>query len=214
MPNYSNLTLAYTIDRTGHRNYEGHQPNNGKRDSRVNQNNDGNAVAKRIKTEPGNAATGEDETHVIFAIDFSSSMNVSDVKTHNGTMSRWDAVFKCVNSFLDKQLQDQDAAQGHQQKAVVSLLIFNNESSVLINRMELVGDGASVKVALQVAQSDNRPRGGTSFSAGFREASRLAQGNHQEAVCDNVVVVFLTDGRPGDLRSYPPMDSSIAMQAT
>lgn len=173
----------------------------------------------RVKTEataataaPNQASDNSDETHVIFAIDFSSSMNVADVKSSdkNGSITRWNAVFKCVESLLDKQLEEQDTVDSNNNasKCLISLLIFNNESRVLIHKMHLIGDGKSVKEALRAAENDNKPKGGTSFSAGFHEASILAEGY------DNVLVVFLTDGRPGDLRPHPPVDSSYAMQAT
>ena len=44
-------------------------------------------------------------THVIFAFDCSKSMKTADVRTDKGTISRWDAVFKCVDSFLNEQVQ-------------------------------------------------------------------------------------------------------------
>jgi Mg-chelatase subunit ChlD len=179
----------------------------------------------RAKTEPTAAATSNqasnnaDETHVIFAIDFSSSMNVADVKSsdNNGSIPRWNAVFKCVESLIDNQLQEQDTVikeeeggeeLNNRSKCLISLLIFNNESRVLIHKLHLCGDGTSVKEALRAAEKDNKPKGGTSFSAGFHEASILAEGY------DNVLVVFLTDGRPGDLRPNPAVDSGYAMQAT
>jgi Mg-chelatase subunit ChlD len=198
---------------------------------RENITDDNNVRNVRIKTEPSNQANNiqvkterataitnapsTNDTHVIFAIDFSSSMNVSDVQSTNGSnITRWNAVFKCVNSLLDKQLQEQDtvdeqdagaAASGN--KCLISLLTFNNESRVLIHKMTLDGDGSTVKMALRAAEKENKPRGGTSFSAGFHEASILAEGY------GNVMVVFLTDGRPGDLRRDPPVDCRYAMQA-
>ena len=47
------------------------------------------------------------DTHVIFVIDASGSMREADVKSCKGNISRWDAVFKCIDSFLDEQLQQQ-----------------------------------------------------------------------------------------------------------
>lgn len=136
-------------------------------------------------------------------------MNIRDVKSTNGMVTRWSAVFKCVDSLLDKQLQDQGTVDDEEEsKCLISLLTFNTESQVLINRMKLDGDGSRVREALRAAEEDNVPRGGTSFSAGFHESSILAEGSH------NVMVVFLTDGRPGDLRANPPLDSSYPMQET
>ena len=79
--------------------------------------------------------------------------------------------------------------------------------------MELDGNGNRVRAALRAAEKDSRPRGGTSFSAGFHGAAMLATRNETES-SDNVMLVFLTDGRPGDLRSNPPPDSSYPMQTT
>eukprot|EP00804_Cyclotella_cryptica_P003223 CCRYP_010475-RA/>CCRYP_010475-RA protein AED:0.04 eAED:0.04 QI:74/1/1/1/1/0.5/2/0/417 len=164
-----------------------------------------------------NQSPKDSEMHVIFAIDFSTSMNTADVNSRNGKISRWNAVFQCVDSFLDKQLQQQRQQGGgtddQYHKCVVSVLIFNNESQVLLNRMQLDGDGTSVRAALKAAEKGHTPKGGTSFTAGFHEASILAAGSN-DVNTDNVMVVFLSDGRPGDLRPRAPCDAKIPMQTT
>lgn len=136
-------------------------------------------------------------THVIFALDCSGSMKTADVRTDKGRISRWDAVFKCVDSFLDEQVQK----HGLQTDACcfVSVLIFNTKSKILLNR-EPLGNGSDLRLALKREHEKTKPHLGTSFTAGFRQASIQAASDPK----DNIVVVFLTDGRPGDLRSKPP----------
>ena len=153
------------------------------------------------------------QTHVIFAIDFSSSMKKMDVKTIKGQISRWAAVFECVDSFLTQQMQQQH----HQQESnenfsacFISVLIFNERAQILLDRMPLLGNGEQVRQALNDARKSHTPKGGTCFAAGFQEASRLAHGD----IDDNVILVFLSDGRPGDLQHQPPNHHDIAMQKT
>jgi Mg-chelatase subunit ChlD len=138
-------------------------------------------------------------SHVIFALDCSGSMREKDVKSGNGYISRWDAVFKCVDSLIDEQLNQ--IGSEADARCFVSVLIFNTESKVLLKRMSLDGDGANIKTTLNDAHRRERPRLGTSFTAGFKAAYTLAaSGPKSEKLC----VVFLTDGRPGDLQAKPP----------
>lgn len=150
-------------------------------------------------TETGVVDLTGETTHVIFAIDFSSSMNNRDVRTSKGEMTRWDAVFECTHTFLTQQLQssgDDDAASD----CIVSVIIFNDEARVLLSRIPLLGDGSNVLKKLRAAKNKYMPVGGTGFSAGFGEAERLAAARPG----DGVILVFLSDGRPGDLRTDPP----------
>lgn len=160
----------------------------------LNNNNNHDASAATAKEE------SMSDTHTIFAIDFSGSRNEKDVETKTPSggrakMTRWDAVFDCVNDLLKGQIQQNDGAS----ECVVSLVIFNEKSTTLLQRVPLVGDGEEVFRAMRKAQ-EKRPCKGTFFSAGLREAERLAS----LAPNDNVMLVFLTDGRPGDLRTTPP----------
>jgi Mg-chelatase subunit ChlD len=147
------------------------------------------------------------DTHVIFAIDCSSSMKKVDVYSSRGKISRWTAVFKCVDTFIEQQRQHHNS--GAEEKCFISLLIFNNSAKVLMNRIRL-DDCARVQAALKKAERE-KPIGGTSFSAGFQEVYALSNGSGDK---DKVMVVFLSDGRPGDLQSTPPKDSSADMQPT
>ena len=157
-------------------------------------------------------AINSSRTHIIFTIDFSGSMNTKDVATKDqGKVRRYDAVFECIKGFLEEQLAASNDNDNNSSQAVVSVLIFNQQAQTLLNRMPLVGDGQKVLKALRTAQKlHDKPKGGTGFSAGFQRAKELAAA---DTVGTNVMVVFLSDGRPGDLKKSPP-DANIPMQNT
>ena len=94
-------------------------------------------------------------THVIFALDCSGSMKTADVRTDKGRISRWDAVFKCVDSFLDEQVQK----HGLQTDACcfVSVLIFNTKSKILLNR-EPLGNGSNLRLSRYSSHGIHLPR--------------------------------------------------------
>ena len=149
-----------------------------------------------------------ENTHCIFAIDFSKSMRETDVKTSSGKISRWEAVFECVDSFLTQQLQQQKESN-LMSTCLVSVLIFNDSSRIILKRMKLTGEGSDIRTRLNSAKKKLEPQGGTGFAAGFKEAEQLARFN----VNDKIIMVFLSDGRPGDLCPKPPRPTS-AMQTT
>ena len=165
--------------------------------------------------EEDNSSTSSNaETHIVFAIDFSGSMKKQDVQSQNENgktikISRWSAVFTCMDDFLTEQIQEQQ--QEDNDAAMVSVLIFNETAHTLLDRMPLVGDGAKVRKALQSAQKMHRPNGGTSFSAGFERAQKLVDSGNNTS---NVALIFLSDGRPGDLRVQPPERADMPMQST
>ena len=164
---------------------------------------------RRIKV--GGAATCKDgemmDTHIIFTIDCSSSMNEKDVRNGKSRkLSRWDAVFQCTKTLLTDQITKES-----DHSFVVSLVVFNDTAKTLLARMPLVGDGNEVFRALDKARTMNVPKGGTGFSAGLRRASDLAVLSPKGS---NVVVIFLSDGRPGDLNTNPPLDATEPMQTT
>lgn len=149
------------------------------------------ASTPTVKTKP------DSETHIIFAIDFSGSMKSRDVQKGPGQeITRWDAVFECIPIILDGQCND----EGVGDNVVVSLIIFNNQAETLLERMPLVGDGQKVQRALNTAHKQNKPCGGTGFSAGLQRAKTVALKN----IDSKITLVFLSDGRPGDLQPKPP----------
>ena len=212
-------------------------------DDEDNENSNSNAVAQPSNLMGGDGtATPTNETHVIFAIDFSRSMRNCDVRKKNEDgeivhITRWDAVFECIDGFLSDQLsaQQEQQQQGHDEDgpvnsnksassaslAVVSVVIFNEHPMTLLERMPLVGNGEKVRKALHTARKAHVPKKGTSFSAGFQITEQLVNGgdgkrNKKNAANNknNVVVVFLSDGRPGDLKLLPPKNEFTPMQET
>ena len=163
------------------------------------------------KEKVDSASTCEDkenkETHIIFTIDCSSSMNEKDVRNGKSRkLSRWDAVFQCTKTLLTDQITKES-----DHSFVVSLVVFNDTAKTLLARMPLIGDAEEVFNALDKARTMNVPKGGTGFSAGLGRASDLAILSPKGT---NVVVIFLSDGRPGDLNTNPPLNATEPMQTT
>lgn len=86
-------------------------------------------------------------SHVIFSLDCSGSIRERDVKSVGGNITPWGAVFKCVDSLIDEQVNqngsDADTC------CFVSVLIFNTEPKVLLKRLLLNKDGNKIKKALK-----------------------------------------------------------------
>ncbi|KAL3778288.1 hypothetical protein ACHAWO_006856 [Cyclotella atomus] len=91
-------------------------------------------------------------SHVIFSLDCSGSIRERDVKSVGGNITPWGAVFKCVDSLIDEQVNQ---------------------------------NGSDADTCCFV------------FPAAYNLA---ASGSERDKIC----VVFLTDGRPGDLQAKPP----------
>jgi Mg-chelatase subunit ChlD len=165
-----------------------------------------NTTPTQLKSEgmdiAADASSRDQDTHVIFAIDNSGSMRERDVKSDTGNITRSDAVWKCVDSFLNKQIQQQESNSDNG-KCLVSVLIFSTEADVLVERMVLEGDGQEVRAVLQKQQRRKQPRSHGYFNAAFKQASILAKGNPTSG-SERIVLIFLTDGRPSDLDSKPP----------
>ena len=156
-------------------------------------------VAKRVKPEVKQEVKPEqqpEETHVIFAIDQSGSMRENDVRSdEEHRITRWRAVFDCVGEFVHEQ------ASGSGSDLNFSLILWNERVDTVFTRMPL-GDGNAVAAALDAARDGRRPKDGTHFSAAFKEARRISAGDRR------VMLLFLSDGRPGDLQPRPPPDGA------
>lgn len=146
------------------------------------------------------------ETHMIFTIDFSSSMKEPDVREGTKLITRWDAVFACMKMSLEEQQN-----KNTDDVFVVSLVIFNDTAETLLERMPLIGQGEKVFKALKTAQKTYKPHGGTGFSAGLERTKHVGR---MSPMGSNIIVVFLSDGRPGDLNRSPPKTATEPMQTT
>jgi len=133
-------------------------------------------------------------THVIFCVDASTSMKTKDVKRDRGKISRWDAVFICLEELLEEQLSEKSESLGDIE---FSLVRFSDKAETLFRCIK-IGDGTAVRKKLKHVHKKWPPRGGTGFSAAFEGVKRVASGSS-----GNVMVVFVSDGRPGDLMANP-----------
>ena len=168
-----------------------------------------------------NAITTTTTTHIVFAIDSSGSMRNEDVTTKNGKITRWNAVFECIDGFLVDQIEQQGGIDKKGTASIVSVLTFDNEAKALVQHMPLIGDGRKVRKKLDAARKAQAPKGGTGFAAGLGLANQIcsmaSSGKKlttEEAHEQNTIVVFLSDGRPGDLQLHPPSGATVPMQTT
>lgn len=147
-------------------------------------------------------------THVIFCVDASSSMNKTDVRMERKKISRWDAVFVCLEELVDEQLKEcrQPGNEATVGDIEFSLVRFNDRAEVLFRSVR-IGDGSRVRRELKDVHKKWPPKGGTGFSAAFKGVKQVASGSS-----GNVMVVFVSDGRPGDLQAKPPASKFIQPQ--
>ena len=180
--------------------------------------------AKRIKTER-RVGAGDDGpidtkafTHVYLCIDRSGSMNNRDVAIEIGGdaqhqfMSRYDAVFAAAAHLV--QLQRGKGID-------FSLILWNDEAEWIFRNR----DADETLALLTEAKISNPPRLGTNFSSCFKKLRGCIVGgdnasggggngtgkgkvktemNAGTSGRSSSVLIFLSDGRPGDLRANPP----------
>eukprot|EP00929_Paragymnodinium_shiwhaense_P113423 TRINITY_DN81718_c0_g1_i1.p1 TRINITY_DN81718_c0_g1~~TRINITY_DN81718_c0_g1_i1.p1 ORF type:complete len:627 (+),score=89.74 TRINITY_DN81718_c0_g1_i1:53-1933(+) len=146
--------------------------------------------------------------HVIFCIDQSGSMRERDVKSLSSPrLTRWEAVFRCAQEFVADQTAatEREKAAGHELgKMTFSLVLWSDTANVVFERLPLNDrrSGEDIKNQLDIAHARHFPKGGTTFAAAFRTVNELVR--QDERLGDKVLVMFLSDGKPGDLRSRPP----------
>jgi len=159
---------------------------------------------KRLKTEASGDGCGSSVkpftkafTHVYLCIDRSGSMNNQDVATPDGVMSRYDAVFAAAAHLVQVQ----------KGKGIDFSLILWNDEAEWIFRNRNAEESLSL---LAEAKSSSPPRLGTNFSNCFRLLRECIVGEVKDEInrpgsdSASSLVIFLSDGRPGDLRKIPP----------
>ena len=119
-------------------------------------------------------------------------MRRKDVTSPGGDrISRWAAVFDSAGEFLrDQEKQRQEVANTE-----ISLVLFNDSAETVFDRIPL----AVAREGLPAVRDDNMPRGGTFFAAGLKQVREIAN-----AWKGGVLVLFLSDGRPGDMSPPSP----------
>ena len=156
-------------------------------------------------------------THAILCIDQSGSMARHDVQPAvkgGERKSRWDAVFDCAVEFVADQAGGQAGGEagggggggggGPSAEVVFSLVLFEDVARTVFERRPL----HETVPALERARAAYAPRGGTGFAAAFHRARTIASGSS-----GGVLLLFLSDGRPGDLR-WPPPPAGAPVQQT
>jgi hypothetical protein len=128
--------------------------------------------------------------HVIFCIDNSGSMKTNDAKLSNGVETRrCDVVYECCQNFLKQQLEAGGANQ------VYSLLLFDDA-------VEQRFTGVPLSEALSALEKEKhlKPHHGTNYAAAWANIEAIVTARPSEQNW----VVFLSDGRPAELRLQIP----------
>ena len=122
-----------------------------------------------------------------------------------GTVSRYDAIFQAATELVALH------SNKHGAGIDFSLILWSDDAQWIFRN-----ETASVCIArLARAKVDHEPSGGTNFSNAFRllregiEYERRSSGGSSSSS----VVIFLSDGRPGDLCAQPPTGNK-NMQST
>jgi len=147
-------------------------------------------------------ALSSENINVIFCIDMSRSMVKKDIVTATGGQkTRWEAVFTCASDFVREQSNSN--GESIDRDVEFSLILFNDAATV-----EFEGKDASHALdCIEYVRKNKHPRLGTNFCAGWKMihdiSSRRSSSND-----DNLMVVFLSDGRPHALTPRPKCGSS------
>lgn len=138
-------------------------------------------------------AAGQDarqpSVHVIFCVDNSGSMRNTDAASDDGSaLSRAVAVSHCCRDLIAQQ-------RSYETGQLYSLILFDDEAEIVFTR------AATASAAARLQGTDWRPKRGTQFSIAWRAVERLVDASERDVP---VHVVFLSDGRPGDLPVHLP----------
>ena len=150
-------------------------------------------------------AVKQTETHIIFAVDFSGSMR--------GRKTR--DLLEFIDNFLGQELAHQLLKVNKKKNStcIVSLLVFSELATNTLATRTSLKRKDRIHSALNTAKT-LIPKGHKVFTAGFKEAHRLASFHLDKKKDNNTVLIFLSDGQPCDLKHPPPLNSSIPMQST
>jgi len=138
----------------------------------------------------------KNQAHVIFIIDSSGSMKAQDVSTSGGKISRYEAVVKCCQSFIDEQKK----LEGEEINDRYSILTFSTKATVFLKDGTI--DDAVNTIGNLYSKCDG---GGTNYCAGVNEANSILS---TSTTTMKKCIIFLSDGQPGD-NVHPALDKLI-----
>ena len=125
--------------------------------------------------------------HVIFCVDDSGSMKTLDATAEGGhTLSRAEAVARCCRQLVQQQLNEKGVLYSH--------IRFSSAAKATFVQVP-------VHTAATLLQSTASPRDGTNFASAWGLVLQIVEATAPDLL---VHVVFLSDGRPGELPKNPP----------
>lgn len=122
--------------------------------------------------------------------DVSSSSSSSS----GSSITRYDAIFQAATELVEQH------AKNHGSTGIdFSLMLWNDDAEWIFRNCT----AQKCLKRLVKAKASNKPCGGTNFSNPFRLLRQSIVASAE--FVSTSVVIFLSDGRPGDLRSIPPL---------
>ncbi|KAF5831932.1 hypothetical protein DUNSADRAFT_12365 [Dunaliella salina] len=130
-------------------------------------------------------------SHTVFILDLSGSMRTVDVRRGDRWISRSDAVFDCCYDFI----QDQISSTGAKSNDTCTIITFNDEATQWTGYPNPPKMKHALLAKVDDIQSRCYPQLKTNYLAGLDAALRMCS----QQRFDVTTIVFLSDGRPGDL---------------
>ena len=138
----------------------------------------------------------QERVHLVLCVDNSRSMEAADVPAEAGSADqrRCDAVADRCRKLLEAQLP-------HAERVLVSFILFDDEATKTI-----VAQPLTAALAASLTSGARRPRGGTNYAEALFAVRDVVQAGRQRGgrAAVRTTLVFLSDGRPGELRARVP----------
>ena len=145
-------------------------------------------------------------TRVYLCLDRSGSMRERDVSSSSSSSSsgssitRYDAIFQAATELVEQH------AKNHGSTGIdFSLMLWSDDAEWIFRNCT----AQKCLKRLVKAKASNKPCGGTNFSNPFRLLRQSIVASAE--FVSTSVVIFLSDGRPGDLRSTPPLGGEMVV---
>jgi hypothetical protein len=135
------------------------------------------------------------ETHIIFVIDASGSMGGPlDVSQPQNAETRLQGCFACCSNEVTRIVKKCQGSKGRT-KLVASLVTFNDEANVLLDKEEVAQEGFVQR--FETAIRGVVAHGRTSYRSAMQKCKELIHDLRPQ--CARVHLCFLSDGRPSSI---------------